>query len=316
MEMRTKLNDLKQGIGKVLIGKEESVELLMVALLAKGHVLMEDVPGTGKTMLAKSLAKSIDGSFRRVQFTPDVLPSDVTGIQYLNPKTREFEMRYGPVMANVLLADEINRATPRTQSSLLEVMEERQVTIDGYTELLPVPFIVLATQNPIESQGTFPLPEAQLDRFLLKIKVGYPTLREEQMIMQAYREQEPIELLKPVFTTDDIIQMQTMIKQVHVSTDIEQYILNIINETRNSKYIEVGVSPRGTLAFMRALQAYAWLQDREYVIPGDVKKLATAVLAHRIVLSLDGELRKTSIQVIETILEEVEVPVEAGAVRE
>ncbi|WP_408005297.1 AAA family ATPase [Pseudalkalibacillus berkeleyi] len=316
MEMKVKLNRLQASIGNVLIGKEESVEYIMVALLAKGHVLMEDVPGTGKTMLAKSIAKSIEGSYKRVQFTPDVLPSDVTGIQYLNPKTREFELRYGPVMTNVLLADEINRATPRTQSSLLELMEERQVTIDGITKSLPAPFIVLATQNPIESQGTFPLPEAQLDRFLLKINVGYPSMREEQMIMRAYREQEPIDQLIPVFTTDEIIHMQNEIKKVHLSDDIEQYILSIIHETRQSKFIDVGVSPRGTIAFMKALQAYAWLQNRDYVNPGDVKKLAQPVLAHRIVLSLDGELRKTVQQIIHMILDEIEVPVEAGAVRE
>ncbi|MCF6137798.1 MoxR family ATPase [Alkalihalobacillus berkeleyi] len=314
--MKVKLNRLQASIGNVLIGKEESVEYIMVALLAKGHVLMEDVPGTGKTMLAKSIAKSIEGSYKRVQFTPDVLPSDVTGIQYLNPKTREFELRYGPVMTNVLLADEINRATPRTQSSLLELMEERQVTIDGITKSLPAPFIVLATQNPIESQGTFPLPEAQLDRFLLKINVGYPSMREEQMIMRAYREQEPIDQLIPVFTTDEIIHMQNEIKKVHLSDDIEQYILSIIHETRQSKFIDVGVSPRGTIAFMKALQAYAWLQNRDYVNPGDVKKLAQPVLAHRIVLSLDGELRKTVQQIIHMILDEIEVPVEAGAVRE
>ncbi|WP_349407695.1 MoxR family ATPase [Pseudalkalibacillus sp. SCS-8] len=314
MEVKMKLNEMKESIGSVLIGKEESVDLIMVALLAKGHVLMEDVPGTGKTMLAKSIARSIEGTFRRIQFTPDVLPSDVTGIQYLNPKTREFEMRYGPVMTNVLLADEINRATPRTQSSLLEVMEERQVTIDGHTEPLPTPLIVIATQNPIESQGTFPLPEAQLDRFLLKINVGYPTLNEEQQIMRAYRLEEPIDNLKPVFTTDEVVQMQSMIRNVRLSEDIEQYVLSIIHETRQSKYVEVGVSPRGTIAFMRALQAFAWLNDRDYVIPSDVKKLAQPVLAHRIVLSLDGELRKTNKDVIASILEDIEVPVEDGAV--
>jgi MoxR-like ATPase len=193
-------------------------------------------------------------------------------------------------------------------------MEERQVTIDGITKFVPAPFIVLATQNPIESQGTFPLPEAQLDRFLLKINVGYPTLQEEKTIMRAYREQEPIEQLEPVFTTDEILTMQQEIKHIHLSEAIEEYVLNIINETRNSKFIEVGVSPRGTLAFMRALQAYAWLKEREYVTPSDVKKLASAVLSHRIVLSLDGELRKTSTQMIESILDEVEVPVEAGAI--
>ncbi|MGP4081011.1 AAA family ATPase [Pseudalkalibacillus sp. R45] len=316
MEVKMKLNEVKKSIGKVLIGKEESVELILVALLAKGHVLMEDVPGTGKTMLAKSIAKSIAGSFGRIQFTPDVLPSDVTGIQYLNPKTREFETRFGPVMTNVLLADEINRATPRTQSSLLEVMEERQVTIDGTTSSLPNPFIVLATQNPIESHGTFPLPEAQMDRFLLKLNVGYPSLLEEQQMMRAYRKEEPIENLEPIFTPEEIIQMQKMIKEVRLSEEIETYLLRIIMETRRSKNIEVGVSPRGTLAFMRALQAYAWINGREYVVPEDCKKLAPYVLSHRLVLSMEGELRKTQRQVILDILDEVEVPVESGAVHQ
>lgn len=315
MERKTKLEDLRRSIGNVLIGKERTVDLVMVALLARGHVLMEDVPGTGKTMLAKSMAKSIAGTFRRIQFTPDVLPSDVTGIQYLNPKTREFETRYGPVVTNVLLADEINRATPRTQSSLLEVMEERQVTIDGETVPLPNPFIVLATQNPIESHGTFPLPEAQMDRFLLKINVGYPNFQEEKQMMRTYRNEEPIERLAEIFSTEDIIEMQHAIKSVHMTEEIESYILSIIVETRRSKQIDIGVSPRGTLAFMRAVQAYAWLQDRDYVNPEDVKKMAPYVLAHRLVLSMEGELRKSQEQVVQDILDEVDVPVEAGAVQ-
>ncbi|WLD91951.1 MoxR family ATPase [Alkalihalobacillus sp. AL-G] len=315
MERRTKLEELRQSIGKVLIGKDKTVDLMMVALLARGHVLLEDVPGTGKTMLAKSIAKSIEGTFRRIQFTPDVLPSDVTGIQYLNPKTREFETRYGPVVANVLLADEINRATPRTQSSLLEVMEERQVTIDGETVRLPNPFIVLATQNPIESHGTFPLPEAQMDRFLLKINVGYPSFHQEQSMMKAYRNEEPFNSLSSIYSTDEIIQMQESIKSVHLTEEIESYMLSIVVETRRSKQIEIGVSPRGTLAFMRAVQAYAWLKGRDFANPEDVKHMAPYVLSHRLVLSMEGELRKTPEQVIQDILDEVEVPVEAGAVQ-
>ncbi|WP_257347971.1 AAA family ATPase [Pseudalkalibacillus decolorationis] len=315
MERRIKIEELRTSIGNVLIGKEESVDLLMVALLSRGHVLMEDVPGTGKTMLAKSIAKSIAGTFRRIQFTPDVLPSDVTGIQYLNPKTKEFETRHGPVMTNVLLADEINRATPRTQSSLLEVMEERQVTIDGETISLPSPFIVLATQNPIESHGTFPLPEAQMDRFLLKINVGYPNLQEEHRMMKAYRKEEPIDRLTTVYTAAELIEMQHEIKSVHLTEEIEMYLLSIVAETRKSKQIEIGVSPRGTLAFMRAVQAYAWLQGRDYVNPEDVKKIAPYVLSHRLVLSMEGELRKSQDQVIQDILDEVDVPVEAGAVQ-
>jgi MoxR-like ATPase len=309
-----KVKQLKQSIGKVIIGKDEIIELLMVALLSKGHVLLEDVPGTGKTMLSKSLAKSINGDFRRVQFTPDVLPSDITGIQYLNPKTKEFELKPGPVMTNLLLADEINRATPRTQASLLEVMEERQVTIDGETLKLPSPFLVVATQNPIESSGTFPLPEAQMDRFLIRIKVGYPTAQDEREMMRRYRKAEPLDELQAVFTIEDIQEMHGLVKEVTISEDVEDYMLDIIRETRESVNVEVGVSPRGTLALMRAVQSYALIQGRNYVTPKDVKIVCPYVLSHRIVLSLEGELRKTSNQIVEEILTKIEVPVEAGAV--
>lgn len=314
MQVSEKINHLKESIGRVIIGKEETVELLMVALLSKGHVLLEDVPGTGKTMLSKSLAKSINGEFRRVQFTPDVLPSDITGIQYLNPKSKEFELKPGPVMTNILLADEINRATPRTQASLLEVMEERQVTIDGETLKLPIPFLVMATQNPIESQGTFPLPEAQMDRFLMRIQVGYPSTVEEKEIMRRYRKAEPIDELTPVFSLEEMMNMQEQVKDVTISEDVEDYMLEIIHNTRDSENVEVGVSPRGTLAFMRAVQSYALIKGRSYVTPADVQTVAPHVLAHRIVLSLEGELRKSSQQVVEEIIGSVEVPVETGAV--
>lgn len=315
MQVSEKIKHLKESIGKVIIGKEETVELLMVALLSKGHVLLEDVPGTGKTMLSKSLAKSINGAFRRVQFTPDVLPSDITGIQFLNPKTKEFELKPGPVMTNILLADEINRATPRTQASLLEVMEERQVTIDGETLKLPTPFLVMATQNPIESQGTFPLPEAQMDRFLMRINVGYPSASEEKEIMRRYRKAEPIDELTPIFSLEEMMEMQAIIKDVNITEDVEDYMLEIIHKTRDSENVEVGVSPRGTLAFMRAVQSYALINGRTYVTPTDVQKIAPHVLSHRIVLSLEGELRKSSKQVVEEIIALVEVPVETGAVR-
>jgi MoxR-like ATPase len=315
MEVSEKIKHLKESIGKVIIGKEDTVELLMVALLSKGHVLLEDVPGTGKTMLSKSLARSINGTFRRVQFTPDVLPSDISGIQYLNPKSKEFELKPGPVMTNILLADEINRATPRTQASLLEVMEERQVTIDGETLKLPAPFLVMATQNPIESQGTFPLPEAQMDRFLMRIKVGYPTVSEEKEIMRRYRKAEPIDELKPIFSLEEMMEMQELVKDVVLSEDVEDYMLEIIHKTRDSENVDVGVSPRGTLAFMRAVQSYALIKGKSYVTPQDVQTIAPHVLAHRIVLSLEGELRKSNQQVIEEIIEVVEVPVETGAVR-
>ncbi|WP_216828177.1 AAA family ATPase [Alkalihalobacterium elongatum] len=308
-----KINELKSSIGKVLVGKEEMTELMVIALLSKGHILLEDVPGTGKTMLAKSIAKSLDATFRRIQFTPDVLPSDVTGIKFFNPKEQAFELRPGPVMTNILLADEINRATPRTQSSLLEVMEEGQVTIDGETLSLAKPFIVIATQNPIDSQqGTFALPEAQMDRFLLQINVGYPTLQEEQQMLKMYRENEPLDSLDVVFTLDEIKDMQQSIKKVSLTDEVEMYILNIVKETRNSQYVEVGVSPRGTLALMRASQAKAYVSERNYVTPKDVKEMARYVLGHRLVLSIEGSMRKTKQEVLEEILAKVEVPVESG----
>ncbi|MDE5416256.1 AAA family ATPase [Alkalihalobacterium chitinilyticum] len=316
MNRLEKINELKSSIGKVLVGKEEMTELMVIAILSRGHVLLEDVPGTGKTMLAKSMAKCLDATFRRVQFTPDVLPSDVTGIQFFNPKEQAFELRPGPVMTNILLADEINRATPRTQASLLEVMEERQVTIDGETLPIPSPFIVIATQNPIDSQqGTFALPEAQMDRFLLLIKVGYPDLLEEQQMLKMYRENEPIDSLEVVLTLDDIKEMQQNIKKVKMTDEVEMYILHIIKETRSSPYVEVGVSPRGTIALMRASQAKAYVSSRDYVTPQDVKEMARYVLAHRLVLSIEGSMRKTKQDALEEILAKVEVPVEAGSDR-
>lgn len=305
---------LKKSISTVLVGKDELVELIFIALLSKGHVLLEDVPGTGKTMLAKTFARCIDAKFRRIQFTPDVLPSDVTGIQFFNPKEKEFVMRPGPVMTNILLADEINRATPRTQSSLLEVMEEGQVTIDGETLKLPEPFIVLATQNPIESQqATFALPEAQMDRFLMQIHAGYPNLEEERQIIQMYKLENPVEKIEPIITTNDVLQMQKEIRNIRISTPVEDYLLSIIRTTRESTYIELGVSPRGTLAFMRALQARAYLYGREYVTPFDVKKLAPFILSHRLVLTMESMMKMTKQEVLQEIIQSIEVPVEAGA---
>lgn len=316
MNRQDKIATIKSSIATVLVGKEEMTELVVISILARGHILLEDVPGTGKTMLAKSIAKCLDAKFRRVQFTPDVLPSDVTGIQFFNPKEQAFELRPGPVMTNILLADEINRATPRTQSSLLEVMEERQVTIDGETLPLPKPFIVIATQNPIDSQqGTFSLPEAQMDRFLLLIKVGYPTLAEEKQMLSMYRESEPIDSLEVVLTIQEIEKMQNELKKVKLSEDIETYMLKIIAATRQSEYVEVGVSPRGTLGLMRAIQARAYIHGRDYCLPEDVKVMAPYVLSHRLVLSIEGSMRKTKEDVLMEILKSVEVPVEAGAVR-
>jgi MoxR-like ATPase len=315
MNIVNQVNLVKNAIAGVLTGKDKLVELTMIALVNKGHLLLEDVPGTGKTVLAKSLARLIDGEFKRIQFTPDILPADITGIQFFHPKHQEFEMRPGPVMTNILLADEINRATPRAQSSLLEVMEEHQVTIDGETLKLPAPFLVIATQNPIESHGTFPLPEAQLDRFFMKLPSGYPDFNQEKEMLHMYRAQNPQELLKPVFTLEDIIKMQEEVQQIFVSDEIENYLLSIVHATRQHEFIENGVSPRGTLAFMKAAQGAAYVNGRTFVTPDDVQLVAPHVLSHRLVLSMEGTMRKTKDQVLKDILESIDVPVESEAGR-
>jgi MoxR-like ATPase len=316
MNLIEKVSHLKEEISKVIIGKEETVELIFNALLNEGHVLLESVPGTGKTQLAKSFAKTINGAFKRIQFTPDLLPSDVTGIQFFHPKEQDFQLRIGPVMTNILLADEINRATPRTQASLLEVMEERQVTIDGETIKLPSPFIVIATQNPIESQqGTFALPEAQMDRFFMQIPLAYPTLEQEKKIMQTYRTSSPFNVLETVLTLEEIARLKDEVKLVSVSDDVENYILQIVHLSRNHDEIEMGISPRGTLALMRGAQGRAYIQNRLFVTPQDVKDVAIYILAHRLVLTMDASLKKTNIQVLESILKSVEVPAEAGALK-
>ena len=273
-----------ENVSKVVVGKADSLELLMVALLADGHALIEDVPGLGKTLIAKSLAQTMAALFKRVQFTPDLLPSDITGFNIYNQKSGSFHFQPGPVMANVLLADEINRTIPRTQSSLLESMEERQVTVDGQTYPLPRPFFVIATQNPIELEGTFPLPEAQLDRFLLRIRLGYPREDEEITIMDRFQKEDPLLALEPVAKPEEIVALQEARKGIRVSTPVKEYISLIAGATRSHEKVRFGASPRGSLGLMRAGQALAALRERTYVLPDDIKHLAPAVLAHRVIL--------------------------------
>ncbi|RDI47661.1 AAA family ATPase [Falsibacillus pallidus] len=312
--MDKEMMKLKNEMNKVMVGREGDIELMMIALLQGGHLLLESVPGTGKTLLAKTFSKSIKADFKRIQFTPDVLPSDVTGIQFFDPKSREFQLRPGPVVTNILLADEINRATPRTQSSLLEAMEERQVTIDGTTIKVEEPFMVIATQNPVESQqGTFPLPAAQLDRFFMKIKIPFPSFQEEKEILKRFRTSDPLEEVEEVLSTDDIRKMRKQVKEVYVSDDLENYILYIIQETRTHSLIEGGVSSRAALALMRAAQGAAFIQGRDFATPGDVKALAANVLLHRMQLTPDASLTKSIEGIFQEILERVSVPVESGA---
>lgn len=307
------MNQAKSSLNSVIFGKEEVVDLMFISLLAQGHVLLESVPGTGKTKLAKSFAKVMDGEFSRVQFTPDVLPSDVTGIRFFNPKTQEFELRVGPIISNVFLADEINRATPKTQSSLLEVMEEYQSTIDGETIYIDKPFIVIATQNPVESNyGTFPLPEAQLDRFLFKIDLGYPSNEEEKRILHTYRTNDPYEEIQSSLTLETIQEMQGDIKDVKLSEVVSDYLLCLIHQSRVHNDVELGISPRGMLALMRASQARAYLQSRDYVTPEDVKVLVPYVFEHRLILTMEGSIKRTPKQIVTEIIRQVPVPVEHG----
>lgn len=302
--------NLMENISKVMVGKEKVIQLVLAALLADGHVLLQDVPGTGKTKLARSLAASLSGEFARIQFTPDLLPGDVTGMNIYNRKTGEFELRKGPVFTNILLADEINRATPRTQSGLLECMEERQVTIDGVSMKLEDPFFVIATQNPVETAGTFPLPEAQLDRFMMKLSLGLPDKQEELAIMERFMREDPLKELAPAASTGQLLEMKEAVKQVFVHPEMEKYMVEIVAATREKGRVVMGVSTRGTLALLRAVKAYAALMGRNYCIPDDVKTLAVPVLAHRMKLSYGYQTDQEAANLIAEILTEIPVPAE------
>jgi MoxR-like ATPase len=296
-------------ISRVIVGKRDAIELILVALLADGHALLEDVPGVGKTLMARSLAASIGGSYKRIQFTPDLLPSDITGFNIYMPNEGRFRFQQGPVMANILLADEINRTVPRTQSSLLESMEERQVTVDGKTFKLPTPFFVIATQNPVELEGTFPLPEAQLDRFLLKIDIGYPNKQEEMEILKRFQTQDPFSSLTPVATPEDLFKLQQDRKKIIVSAPVRDYITTLVQATRHHPMIKFGASPRGSMALMRSAQALAALDGREFTLPDDVKRLTLPVLAHRLILNENERLRGGNPdQVLTEILNQTPIP--------
>jgi MoxR-like ATPase len=302
---------LKANVGSVIVGKDEIVELVLIGLLCDGHVLLEDVPGIGKTTLAKALARSLDMSFSRIQFTPDLLPSDVTGISYFNQRDQSFQFRPGPVSSHMVLADEINRATPRTQSALLEAMQENQVTVDGQTYGLPRPFMVLATQNPIELEGTFPLPEAQIDRFLMRIALGYPSEQEENDLLLRFEDSDPFGILKPVASVEEVRSSQAEVRKVHVEASVREYLVKVVRSTREHDSVELGVSPRGTLALYRTAQALAAVRGRSFVIPDDVKTLAPHVLTHRIMINQRIRLRgRTPAQVVREIVSQVPVPVE------
>ena len=302
---------IRHNIERVIIGKRDIIDLLLVGLLSDGHVLIEDVPGIGKTMMAKSLARSLGATFKRIQGTPDLLPTDITGVSYFDQRRNEFVFRQGPLFTQILLVDEINRATPRTQSALLEAMAERQVTVERTTMFLPKPFLVIATQNPVELEGTFPLPEAQLDRFLLRVQIGYPSEEEEQAILHRFKQEEVLETLQPVITADQILELQNVIRQVNWQPEVERYLLAIVRATRGNPSVQLGASPRGALALYRACEALAALHGRDYVQPDDVKHLAPSVLAHRLLTTSRSRMRgQQSTEIINSIVANTPVPVE------
>ena len=300
-------------VERVIIGKHVEVRMALVALLCEGHILIEDVPGVGKTMLAKAISKSIGCSFRRIQFTPDLLPSDVTGLSIFNQKTQEFEFRPGPIFAQVVLADEINRATPKTQSALLECMEEHQATIDGTTHQMPSPFLVMATQNPIEYEGTFALPEAQLDRFMIRLRLGYPKPMEEIVILDEQKRMHPIEDIRQVLSVEELRQMQSGVKEIYVDQAVAEYIVRLVTATREHPDVYLGASPRGSIGLYHASQAYAALEGRDYVIPDDIKQLAVAVLAHRLIVKSQASLREVDPDsIVREVLAQVPIGEPAG----
>ncbi len=308
-DLATAVQRVVANVERVIVGKADSVAFSLIAVICRGHILIEDVPGVGKTVLTKAIARSIGCTFKRIQFTPDLLPSDVSGVSIYNQKTGNFEFRPGPVMAQIVLADEINRATPKTQSALLEAMEEGQVTVDGISHLLPEPFMVMATQNPIEYEGTFPLPEAQLDRFMMNISLGYPKASDEINILDSHQHHHPLEDLAQIMTADELVHIQQQIRNIHVDPSIREYIVAISNATRNHQNIYLGVSPRGSLALFRAAQALAAMRGRGYVIPDDIKLLAKPTLGHRIIVTPAARVRAiTSTNILDEILQSVPVP--------
>lgn len=311
MDAKLKIDQVLENISKVIIGKREVAELSVAALLAGGHILLEDVPGVGKTMLVRALAKSTGANFRRIQFTPDLLPSDVVGVSIYNPKEMAFEFRPGPIMGNIVLADEINRTSPKTQSALLEGMEESSVTVDGETLAIPKPFFVMATQNPIEHEGTYPLPEAQLDRFIMKLKMGYPTVTEEVQVLNSLEHNVPIEELETVISLAELTAIQKEVRAVHVSDVLKTYIVELATRTRNDSYVYLGASPRASIALMRAAQAYSLMKGRDFVMPDDIQYLAPFVFSHRIILKPEARYEGMQAQtILKEIIKRTPVPVE------